>query len=467
MKIDLNDLDQARVWTKRLMPFMALCLPHYLTLKSAPFHYNLAEILESDDYPLIEIIGFRDSAKSTYASLAYPLHCALEAKYKFIIIINDTREQVRVSMANIRHELEKNTLIKMLYPEVQVGEGWSDLNLDLSNGVKILGRSRGMNIRGIRHRESRPDIIIVDDPENTLQVKTKESRDKTEAWFNSEVVPAARETNSKLIVIGNLLHNDGFMARLAKNSLFEVIRIPFFDENGNVAWRAKYPTEESIQRQRTKVGETAWAREYLLKIVSEEDQIIKETDLHYYDNDLMDSRDRDGNLTIKALDGGVGVDLAISQKETADYTAMVSGIITMIDDKRKLLVKPNPVAKRMDFSDTLKTAVEVGNQLPMGSRFFVENVSYQRVAIDEMKKKGLSVYPIRPLTDKRARLQAVAPMIKDGTVMFPRKGCEDLIQNILGFGIEEHDDLTDALVYLILGLIQKRTAMPVAKIDQI
>jgi hypothetical protein len=46
-----------------------------------------------------------------------------------------------------------------------------------------------------------------------------------------------------------------------------------------------------------------------------------------------------------------------------------------------------------------------------------------------------------------------ARYIKNGTVKFPRHGCEELITQLLGFGAEKHDDLVDALVYLILGLV--------------
>jgi phage terminase large subunit-like protein len=34
-------------------------------------------------------------------------------------------------------------------------------------------------------------------------------------------------------------------------------------------------------------------------------------------------------------------------------------------------------------------------------------------------------------------------------VKFPRKGAEQLITQLLGFGIEKHDDAVDALFYLI------------------
>ena len=52
----------------------------------------------------------------------------------------------------------------------------------------------------------------------------------------------------------------------------------------------------------------------------------------------------------------------------------------------------------------------------------------------------------------RARLRVAARYIKNGTVKFPRHGCEQLITQLLGFGGEKHDDLVDALVWLILGV---------------
>lgn len=36
---------------------------------------------------------------------------------------------------------------------------------------------------------------------------------------------------------------------------------------------------------------------------------------------------------------------------------------------------------------------------------------------------------------------------------FPRHGCEQLLTQLLGFGAEKHDDAVDALVYLILNVI--------------
>jgi predicted phage terminase large subunit-like protein len=56
---------------------------------------------------------------------------------------------------------------------------------------------------------------------------------------------------------------------------------------------------------------------------------------------------------------------------------------------------------------------------------------------------------MHPIKDKRARLRVTARYIKTGVVKFPRKGAEQLITQLLGFGSEKHDDAVDALVYLI------------------
>ena len=56
-------------------------------------------------------------------------------------------------------------------------------------------------------------------------------------------------------------------------------------------------------------------------------------------------------------------------------------------------------------------------------------------------------------TGKCARLRVAARYIKIGVVKFPRTGCEQLLGQLLGLGVETHDDAVDALVYLILGIV--------------
>jgi predicted phage terminase large subunit-like protein len=79
-------------------------------------------------------------------------------------------------------------------------------------------------------------------------------------------------------------------------------------------------------------------------------------------------------------------------------------------------------------------------------------VAYQQAAIEELERRAFSVQAMHPIKDKRARLCVAARYIKNGTVRFPSTGCEQLITQLLGFGVERHDDGVDALVWLILGV---------------
>lgn len=460
-----------------LLGWCIVYLPHYFTVEPADFHFLLAMVLESDlqEDELIEIIGFRGSAKSTFASLGVPLYLALEGKQKFIVLGGDTTTQTKMNLENIRYELETNERIIEDYGiAFDPDRNWSTERLLLGSGTLIMGRSRGQKMRGLRHRQYRPQVVIVDDPEDLEWVKKKENRDKTERWFNSEVIPAQQEDKSKLILIGNLLHRDALMMRVKKSKsadgtpLFKCLEFPLIHKKTKqVTWPGKYPTPEAIQRQKSKVrSATTWAREYLLKIVSEGDQVVKEEQIQRYPVELLSKRnDEDGTLMHPPLDGGVGNDLAISEKQTADFTAMVSGVRVKIGERVHILIKPNPVNERMGFDATLKKAVKVNAPMPYGTKWYVEDVGYQKAAIEKMKKEGLPVYPMRPIADKKARFEAVSPFIIDGTVLFPQTGCEELIEQIIGFGTEEHDDLLDALVYLIMGMTKRRSFKEVGRLD--
>lgn len=107
----------------------------------------------------------------------------------------------------------------------------------------------------------------------------------------------------------------------------------------------------------------------------------------------------------------------------------------------------------MTFSDTMVALDNVRKSNAMSSEFFVEAVAYQQVAIEEMERRAFSVQAMHPIKDNRARLRVAARYIKNGVVRFPRTGCEQLLTQLLGFGVEKHDDAVDALVYLILGLV--------------
>ncbi len=471
MGVDVFDQEE-RVYLakKSFRVFCLIYLGHYFNLPPAQFHKKLLKILEDDRAEAVGVIGFRGSAKSTFCSLAYPIWCAISGKFNFMVLINDTTPQVKLNMANIKAELEENELIKLDFPESYIANQnkWTETELQIGKDIFLIGKSRGQKVRGLRFRQYRPQLIIIDDPEDLEWTRKKPNRDKTERWLNTEVVPAQEENKCKLIIIGNLLHKDALMGRLKKRGTFKIFEFSLLDKDGNCTWRGKYPTKKSIKKQKEKVANNViWQREYLLKILAEEEQVITENDITYYDPERLQLK---GEMGIVPMDAGAGVDLAISEKETADFTSIVAGLVakeyvtvgldgTKGNGVKVVYIKPNPVNLRLDLEQTINHATTVHRALPRGAKLFVESVAYQLACIKEMRKKGLPVKEMRAIRDKRARLETVAMYIKQGLVRFPAKGCEDLIEQLIGFGVEEHDDMVDALVYLLMGLFESSRVM--------
>lgn len=465
---DIDDYDD-RMWLAEnsFTHFCLIYLGHYFDKEPAKFHRQLVEILEAEAEEAVGVIGFRGSAKSTFCSFAYPLWCAIFKKYNFIILINDTVQQVKLNIANIKAEIEENEFIKEDFPHVlnTNANKWTETELKIGKDIFILGKSRGQKIRGLRFRQWRPQLIIIDDPEDYEWTRKKANRDKTERWLNSEVVPAQEEFKCKMIVIGNLLHKDALMGRIKKRGTFKMFEFSLLDAQGNITWKGKYPDMDAVNKQKDKVSNSViWQREYLLKIIAEEEQVITENDITYYDNDRLTLK---GDLGIKPIDAGGALDLAISEKQTADYTAMVCGLmakeylsLNILTGEQKgtkiLYIKPNPINKRIDLEQTINEVSVASASMPVGNKIWVEAVAYQKAIIKEMRKMGLPILEISPIGDKRARLETVAMYIKQGLVRFPRIGCEALLEQLFGFGTEEHDDMVDALVYLILGMFSKK-----------
>jgi predicted phage terminase large subunit-like protein len=462
-----DDVELRRAAAKTLKGFCATYLAHHFPQTPSDFFDEMACSLQDHNTKRLEIIGFRGCAKSTMASLALILWAALEHpnKYPFIIMLADTRGQASINAASVQHELRNNELILKDYghlkyksindprpePTLESDEDWQAMNCVLDNGVRILSRSRGQKIRGIKHRQHRPSLIVADDVEDLDWVRTQENRDKSDRWFRGNVLPSIDEQHGRAVLIGNWLHTDGLMARLKNTGIFTVLEFPLLREDvgkneteiERCTWKAKYPTQEAIDLKRQELGDIGFRREMLLQVVPEEGQDVLPEDIHYYDEPPFD----DGNHLAH------GVDLAISTKESADYTAIVSGEVAWEGGKTQLYIQPNPIIRHMTFAQTMDALDNVRRSTSMSCEFFVEAVAYQQAAIEEMERRAFSVQAMHPIKDKRARLRVAARYIKLGVVKFPRTGCEQLMTQLLGFGAEKHDDAVDALVYLILGVI--------------
>jgi predicted phage terminase large subunit-like protein len=287
-------------------------------------------------------------------------------------------------------------------------------------------------------------------------VKTKEGRDKTFNWLTSEVIPSG-DKRTRTIVVGNLLHEDSVIKRLEEkiehgelshlNAIYR--EYPIMDEQGNALWAGKYPTPEDIEAERQKtMSETAWYREYLLKIISTEEQVVRPEWIQFYN--------KVPHTGFRSI--AIGIDLAVSEKTSADCTAMVVGHIYGIGKNMQIYIQPNPINERAPFPvqvELIKALIATQKQKHWRVKVYVEEVAYQQAMVQLLQSGKYDVEGVPTgRTDKTARLRLVTPFVKEGRVLFPETGCEELIMQLIGFGKEKHDDLADAFAMLMLKAIE-------------
>ena len=433
---------------------------HYVQYPTADFQKEIIHYLESSPNKNLYVCAFRGSGKSTMITTAYPIWAILgKQQKKFVMIFTQTKIQAKQHMMNIRTELEGNkVLMSDLGPFQEESDEWGSYSLVFKkHGARITVASTEQSIRGIRHNQHRPDLFICDDVEDVQSTKTREGRNKTYNWLRGEIIPAG-DRNTRLIIVGNLLHEDSLLMRIkaeVKNEetsgVFKLY--PLIDDNGNCLWSGKYPDQEALNEEKKKVAnENAWQREYLLRIIPDDDQVIYPEWIQYYD-ELPGEKHKGYRGTY------AGVDLAISAKDTADETAIVFAHIYSRRDKMKIYILPNPIAKKINFPEQVDLMKDIRNTLlqKRTDDLFVESVAYQEALPQMLEHQGVKATAIKPKGDKRTRLALTSTAIKSGKIRFPKKGCEKLIEQLVGFGVEKHDDLADAFSLLINATMDKHS----------
>jgi superfamily II DNA or RNA helicase len=150
---------------------------HYVKYETADFQKEIMHHLESSATENFYVVAFRGSGKSTMVTTAYPIWAILgKQQKKFCIIFCQTRAQAKQHMMNIRTELEGNDLLKKdLGPFQEESDEWGSHSLVFrKHGARITVASSDQSIRGLRHNEHRPDLIICDDVEDVQSTKTRE-----------------------------------------------------------------------------------------------------------------------------------------------------------------------------------------------------------------------------------------------------------------------------------------------------
>ena len=118
---------------------------------------------------------------------------------------------------------------------------------------------------------------------------------------------------------------------------------------------------------------------------------------------------------------------------------------------------PDPVNEKIGFREILDIVRKLFEEHKSQYYcFFIEKMNPEDATVQALAEIGANVMPMLGSDDRRTNFIVAAEYIKDGTVRFPNKGCEELIRQMTNYDVESHTELVDALSYLILGVIREK-----------
>jgi predicted phage terminase large subunit-like protein len=341
-------------------------------------HKELWE-LASSTAQYVAIAAPRGHAKSTAGTLAYTLASLLFRESTFALIVSDTESQACMFLGAIKQELSENEDIIELFgiKKNEKGEvsflkdAEADVIVECNDGHKfrVIAKGAEQKLRGLNWNGTRPNLVVVDDLENDELVMNKERRSKLRRWFFGALLPAM-SPRGKLRMWGTILHMDSLLESLmpsytAKETVFDGLKMYTLSTRG--MWRTiKYKAHnedmteflwpERFNQDYFVAKREEYTRQGIADVYSQEylNYPIDDTVAYFKKHDLLPITEEDRKLPLRYY---ITADLAISEKETADYTVfMVGGV----DEYRRLHIK-EVIRERLDGREIVDTLFALEN----------------------------------------------------------------------------------------------------------
>ncbi len=388
-----------------------------------------------EDNPRTLILAPRGHGKSTILTIAYSLWNLVRDRNLRILIVSNTQSQARAFLREIKRHLESNREFARFFGNL-CGRPWSENDINLA-GRKSMSKETSVTVMGMfgpiisRHY----DLIILDDVIDEENASSSRRRERALTWYYKELLPCL-EPHGAIHIIGTRYHYLDLYGHLLERE-FEGCNIisRAIDTRGGkmrALWEEKFPLI-FLLKKREEAGPVIFNSQYQNDVEAMKGKIFREEWIQYYKN----------------LPAGLkkfqAVDLAISRSEHADYFAHV----TIGRDEKNRIFLLNTFRGRLSFEGQFRKIKDLyNNHNTLNSpilRIGVESNAYQEAMAQKLRSDTyLPVKSINRLKDKITRAYRLQAHLENGRILFPLKGAENLIEEMLLFPEAPHDDLFDA-----------------------
>lgn len=434
--------------------FQQTYTPHYLRnenneqVADADFHRELFELADTKGTPVI-IVGPRGFAKSVKVSIIDALHKIVNGERHFIIYISETEIQASGFLTILQTELESNERLRCDYGDLVGKEEWSATNFVTANGVKVLARGRGQRMRGLLHKNHRPDHVICDDYEDKKSSRNPRLVKEGIEYITETVIPGLGGRGgiyATFIFLGNLFSNKCIAAKILDNKddfggwEKRIYRAIIDEETRTVLW-PQYFSWEILMRIKKNIGTVAFKQEFLLYPADEDSPFQKEWIRYYHQSELA------GKDLITVMYG----DPATREKSINDFKVWIIASMDISDLKiyvRFVYIKRCTINQycRIPFAQHSIYQPRIIAYEDNAAQIYLKEI-FENISRDERV-----ILPFDNLTNvenKGDRILSLSPTIENGKILFLKNDpmTDVLIDQLIYYdgGKKTHDDGPDGL----------------------
>lgn len=255
--------------------WMNVYMPHYFEAEAAAVHREWLEAMEEGRRvkAMTLLATPRGHAKSTVMTFGDTIRTAVLGQFHYQMVISKTETHSSAITLAIRQELTHNPRILQDYGPQKSGN-WSESFLVLANDCAIQARGYKQQVRGMRHRQYRPDCIRVDDIDDKAIAKNPKTTKDIFELFKTEYFPALDKESKCFVFVSNVFSSNCVMARCLSDTdghyvvrRHKALENPKWDNEqrcftaGTPLWPEYYGLHD-LSVIRDAIGDQAWEAEY-------------------------------------------------------------------------------------------------------------------------------------------------------------------------------------------------------------
>jgi phage terminase large subunit-like protein len=442
--------------------------------KTPLVHYHMLDTLTKSGARVINLCH-RGIAKTTVMGEYLFLYIATYGeipgfgRVDLALYVSDSIENgVKNMRKNLEFRHENSDFLKQYIPDVRFTDiRWEFKNIDGKVFI-VKGYGAKTGVRGAKEMGKRPDLAVLDDLISDEDARSATVISAVEDTVYKAVNYALHPTRNMIIWSGTPFNAKDPLYKAVESGAWAVNVFPVCEQFpcSRAEFKGSWPdrfTYDYVKKQYDSAVLTGnvhtFNQELMLRIMSEEDRLIQDSDICWFKLDLVLRNKSRFNFYITT-------DFATSAKQAADYSFISVWAYNNVGDWLWVdgICKRQDMGKNMDdlfrLAQTYKAqqvGIEVSGQqggfIPwIQEQMMVRNCYFPLASDNNEGKPG-----IRPNTNKMVRFNVVVPLFKSRKMFFPleRKAEAPMMEAINELGLvassgfrSKNDDFADTVSML-------------------